>query len=324
MTRAEHIRALQEEYAAQRRANEQALDRRIEEAEARDPEIARLRAESVSLTGEALRAMMSMPTAEDRRAAAERIKAQGKAHNALIRARLKALGLPEDSFQLKYRCPVCRDTGLVGDAPARFCDCFEARLRHRMTEDGSMADVAQQNFERFDISIFPEEDDQRRNAEKARQTLERYADRFPDTRFRNILLHGKGGLGKTFLLNCVYARVTERGFSAVRVTAFRMYEAMRIKHMDLLDKESAFDLMLTAPLLLIDDLGSEPMMKNITVEYLFLLLNERMAQGRHTLIATNLTPAQLQERYGERVASRLFDHRQWGILPFRGKDLRSL
>ena len=76
------------------------------------------------------------------------------------------------------------------------------------------------------------------------------------------------------------------------------------------------------PMLLIDDLGTEPMMRNITVEYLFTLLNERAAAKRHTVVATNLTPTQLRERYGERVASRLLDKTCTAPVLFTGKDLR--
>ncbi len=39
----------------------------------------------------------------------------------------------------------------------------------------------------------------------------------------NLLLYGPGGVGKTFLLNCVFARLLERGFSGVRITAYRMH-----------------------------------------------------------------------------------------------------
>jgi hypothetical protein len=42
------------------------------------------------------------------------------------------------------------------------------------------------------------------------------------------------------------------------------------------------------------------------------------------VIATNLTPVELKERYGERVASRLLDRSACGKIPFTGKDLRSL
>jgi DNA replication protein DnaC len=39
---------------------------------------------------------------------------------------------------------------------------------------------------------------------------------------------------------------------------------------------------------LIDDLGTEAMLNNITVELLFTLLSERCAARRLTVIATNL------------------------------------
>ena len=99
---------------------------------------------------------------------------------------------------------------------------------------------------------------------------------------------------------------------------------MRKQHVGSDELFDGFTSLLEAPLLLIDDLGTEPMMRNITVEYLFTLLNERMANKRHTVIATNLTPLQLQERYGERVASRLLDRSQTLPLLLRGKDLRLL
>ena len=322
MTRSEHIRALLEEYAAQRARNDAELNARVEAAERRDSEIARLRADSVSLALGTMRTILSLPTQEARVEAAQRMRARGQANNAEIRRRLKALGLPEDDLELKYRCPACKDTGYVGDAPARFCECFETRLRARRHEDGSMAGTDEQNFERFDLNRFPEEGGQRAQMALARRLCEEYADRFPETRYRNLLLTGAGGLGKTYLLNCIYARVCDRGLSAVRVTAFKLFESMRRQHMG--DSESEFASLTEAPLLLIDDLGTEPMMRNITVEYLFLLLNERAAAKRHTVIATNLTATQLQERYGERVSSRLLDRSVCGVVQLRGKDLRTL
>ena len=119
------------------------------------------------------------------------------------------------------------------------------------------------------------------------------------------------------LLSCHSA-----GRSAVRVTAFKLFEAMRKQHIGSDETFDGFTSLIDAPLLLIDDLGTEPMMRNITVEYLFTLLNERALNKRHTVIATNLTPAQLQERYGERVTSRLLDRSQTIALLLKGKDLR--
>ena len=324
MTRSEHIRALLEEYAAQRAADEADQARRIAEACAREPEIARLRAESTETAFGAMRSILSGATPEARVAAAQAMKQRGKAINAQIRALLLRAGLPEDALELKYRCDKCRDTGYVGDAPARFCDCFEARLVARQHEDGTMAGVDEQNFERFDESRAPDDDGQRQQLIATRNMCEDYANRFPDTPVRNLLLTGEGGLGKTFLLNCVFERVTARGFLAVRITAFRMFEAMRRQHIGNDPAYEGFSALIDVPLLLIDDLGAEPMMRNITVEYLFTLLNERMAAKKHTVVATNLTPVQLRERYGERVASRLLDRSACAAIQLKGKDLRYL
>ena len=324
MTRSEHIHALLEEYAVQRAADEKDLNARVADACAREPRIARLREENAALALRAMRSILNQDSEDARRALAEDMKRRGQAINAEIRGLLNGLGLPEDQLEPRWRCDKCRDTGYVGDAPARFCDCFEARLRRRQHEDGSMAGVDEQNFERFDAERIPEADGQRARTIKARQVCEDYANAFPDTAYRNLLLTGEGGLGKTFVLNSIFERVAARGFTAVRITAFRMFEAMRQQHVGNDDDFDGFASLIDAPLLLIDDLGTEPMMRNITVEYLFTLLNERMAAKRHTVIATNLTPVQLKERYGERVASRLLDRTACRAVQLKGKDLRNL
>ncbi|MBQ3478587.1 MAG: ATP-binding protein [Clostridia bacterium] len=324
MTRAEHVKALLAEYAEQRAKDEREQQQRLEDAVARQPEIGRLRQENADLVLGTMRRMLGEPDLASRKALAEETKARGREINARIRALLAEAGMAGDALELRYRCPVCKDTGYVGEAPARFCECFEMRLRLRQHEDGSMAGVDEQSFERFDANVAPEADGQRDRLVKARNLCQRYADAFPDTEYRNLLLTGEGGLGKTFLLNCIFGRVTGRGFSAVRVTAFRMFEAMRRQHVGNDENYDGFSALIEVPLLLIDDLGTEPMMRNITLEYLFTLLNERIAAKRHTVIATNLTPPQLKERYGERVASRLLDRSICAPVQFKGKDLRSL
>ena len=324
MTRAEHVKALLAEYAQQRAQNERDQQARLDAAVARQPEIGQLREESAGLAFVAMRRILGEPDVAKRQAMAQEVKDRGRTINARIRQLLVEAGMAPDALELRYRCPICRDTGYVGEAPARFCECFERQLRLRQHEDGSMAGLGEQNFERFDATVAPEAGGQRDQLVKARGLCERYADSYPDTEFRNLLLTGEGGLGKTFLLNCVFERVTARGFSAVRITAFRLFEAMRRQHFGEAAEGEGFNDLLRAPLLLIDDLGTEPMMRNITVEYLFTLLNERMAARRHTVIATNLSPLTLKERYGERVMSRILDKSFCVPMLFKGKDLRTL
>ena len=324
MTRAECVRELLNEYQARRAQSERELDARVEEAARLDPEIARLREENRDLAFDTIRKLMTITDEAGRRSCAEQMKQRGMFNNGEIRRRLKAAGLPEDHLELKHRCELCRDTGYVGEAPSRFCACFEAELRRMLHEDGSMAGTDEQCFERFDETIFPEEGGQRAQMRNARRFCEEYADGFPDTKRLNLVLMGSGGLGKTFLLNCIYERAVSRGIPAVRVSAFRMFEAMRRQHFANSAEEREFAELVDAPLLLIDDLGTEPMMRNITVEYLFMLLNERMAGKRHTVIATNLSPLQLQETYGERVMSRIVDRSMSASIMLTGRDVRLL
>ena len=90
------------------------------------------------------------------------------------------------------------------------------------------------------------------------------------------------------------------------------------------EKRQEFDQLIKCDMLIIDDLGTEPIMQNITREYLFTLLNERLTQRRHTVIATNLGIPELLNRYGERVFSRLFDTMNVSVTQLKGKDLRML
>lgn len=322
MTKADCIRELLAEYQALRKKNELEQEQRILEIGKIDPEIARMREENMSLAFDTMRRIMSLQDQAERVAAAEQMKQRGVFNNHEIRRRLAAAGLPEDYLDLQYRCSQCRDTGYVGNAPSRFCDCFESRLRIMQYENGSMSGTDEQCFARFNLSLFPEEGGLRSQMEMNRKYCEMYADRVPEVSRPNLVLSGGTGLGKTFLLNCIYERAVSRSIPAIRVTAFRMFEAMRRQHFGGGEGELDFEQLLSVPLLLIDDLGSEPMMKNITKEYLFTLLNERSSARKGTVIATNLTMDDLENVYGERVRSRLTDQYRSSFLKFTGKDLR--
>ena len=319
MTRAERVRSLLDEYAQQQRENAAALRAREVDAYARDPELENLRERSVTVALDAMREALAEPSEDRRRGIAERMRAKGLLINRDVRRRLRALGLPEDHLEEQYRCELCRDTGYVGDAPARFCECFERRLAARASVGVA---VEGQVFERFNPFLAPEENGQREKLVLVKTLLEDFADHYPDAACQSIVLTGAGGLGKSFLLNCVFDRVTRRGYAAQRTTAFRMFEAMRARHMGAEEGEDGFSSLLSAPLLLIDDLGTEPVMRNITVEYLFMLLNERIEAGLCTMVTTNLAPQQLLERYGERVVSRLFDRARGLSVKLEGRDLR--
>ncbi len=315
-------RRAEAEMEVQREKDDRERERRLAEASAKDPEIARLSGEGVRLFQEVARKVL-----EDRADSAQlgqiaREKAR-EARQELAR-RLKDAGYPEDYLVNVWACPMCQDTGFVGeDLEKRRCGCFEKRVQRLLHENGSPLD--RENFDTFDPNLIPDEPiegmslTQRGLADWARNKCLEYAKSYPGNTKPTLVISGQTGLGKTFLLHCIFSYLLDRGADAQMVTAYQAFSAMRACHMG---EGEAFQEMVDRPALLLDDLGTEPLMKNITAEYLFLLINERTAARRHTVIATNLEPEKLKERYGERLYSRLFDRQNGQAIWLKGKDLR--
>ena len=326
MTRADVMRALHEEYARLREENIRLREARANEVIAADPALEPLIRGGAALFQRQARRLLAHP--EQAEALADETRRQAAANDRALRARLKALGYPETYLDPVYRCPVCRDTGYVGDGVREECACFRQRLAQRLYDEASAGTGAAQTFEAFDESIFPDGEKvdgartQRQRSLAARNLCRDFADRYPATDRPSLLLMGNTGLGKTYLLNCVQNALIGRGFAPVKVTGYRLFEAMRGTHFGDAEKEAEFRQLIGCDILLVDDLGTEPMMQNITREYLFTLLNERQTQQKHTVMATNLNHTDLLTRYGERVLSRLMDGMNVQIIELKGKDLR--
>lgn len=244
--------------------------------------------------------------------------------NRQITEKLIQHGLPQDYLQPIYTCPDCRDEGYIYDPSRRMCDCLRKAFNQRLLQESGIAGDMH-TFADFDENLFSDETDerglsQRKAAVAIRNVCEAYADSFPATPVRDLLLMGKSGLGKTFMLQCIAHRVAQRGHLPTCTSAYRLFELARRAYME--NDSSILAPMMDAPLLLIDDLGTEPLMNNVTVTQLFNLLNERQLVGRHTVISTNLTMSELQERYTERVTSRFLDATGCRRLLFIGGDIR--
>ena len=328
MTRSDIIRSLTEEYARLREENLREHDRRMAEVSEKDPYIAELAEKSRALFMKQARAILARP--DDAEALREETLQNARLLDATKKKRLLELDLPVDYLNPIYQCEKCRDTGYIGDAVREMCSCMEKKLIDRLYESARERGTADQKFETFDDSIFPDDtlvdgvNTQKRIALRAKRMCREYAETYPETDTLSILLTGNTGLGKTFLLHCIENRLLDRGFSPICVTAYRLFETMRGAHFSDEEKRRQFDELIHCDILLIDDLGTEPVMQNITREYLFTLLNERLTQQRHTIIATNLSILELKELYGERVFSRLLDTVNVTPAQLKGKDLRMI
>lgn len=225
-------------------------------------------------------------------------------------AALHKLGLTEADLNPQYECALCHDTG---EHDGRPCKCA-VDLFIKSAKDGLM--IQPRAFD--GITPAP-------GQEKTYRVLKSYAAKFPDTNKRVILLIGGAGVGKTTLAGCVADAVLNRGYSVMALSAFGFVNRMSAYHTTFDDSRAGLlQPALDCDLLIIDDLGTEPILKNVTREYFYLVINERNASGKHTLITTNLGSSDLVLRYGERTASRLFDKNICYAAGIGGEDLRRI
>lgn len=251
--------------------------------------------------------------------AAHGLPARTQAINDRIDALLVQAGFARDYLDPIYHCALCRDTGYVGEGRKSFCTCVR---------EGSLGLTAQDSpsFETFDETVFPDtllpglSLTQRAYMLEIRRICYEYAQQVPRARTLNLFLSGSSGLGKTFLLRSIARHAAARGVLTQMYTANELLNRIRADYFAReLDADSD---LYAAQLLLIDDLGTEPMWENITVEQLFALIDARLSRGLNTVISTNLSPLEVQNRYTERIASRLFDKRACQALRLLGADVR--
>ena len=314
------LRELEAEYDQIRAENERTERARKEKIRTEQPEIHALVLERENLVFGTLRAILKG------NAETENLPEKMERLNAEIREKLTAAGFPADYLAPVYRCPACQDTGRTGELIKEPCECLKNAYQQKLRATIGLNGEKRESFETFDLSLFPDEPlpgknySQRMLMKKRRDDCREWADRYPDVQCRNMLLTGKSGLGKTFLLHAVAERLIERNVNVLIISAYKLLELVRKAYFS--NVESAGELA-EIDVLMIDDLGSEPLMQNVTVEQLFNLLNERLNSGLSTIISTNLTMDELQGRYTERIASRLRDRNRWKVITLEGKDIRS-
>lgn len=245
--------------------------------------------------------------------------------NERITELLKQLGYAPEYLSPIFDCAVCEDTGYAGESAKALCACVRKRYQ-ALLAGGSFYDETQ-TFENFDEQILPSSPmagqsvSQRAYTKTLRDICERYADSLPDGPLQNLLLYGGSGLGKTYLLRSIGVRASQRGVQALSLSANALLNRIRAQYFAR-SGETIDDSHLHVSLLLIDDLGTEPLWEGITVEQLFALIEHRNNNKLYTVISTNLNLTELKNRYTERLMSRLSDERLSKKLAFLGEDIR--
>lgn len=314
------LRELQGEYDQQRMRNDQENQRRLAEVTAKCPEIAQLMDERQSMIFAGLRGIL------DGRVQGDELPRRMDVMNTRIAQLLHQHGYAENYLEPVYRCGKCKDTGYVGEPVKEMCDCLRSAFYARLYQQVGLGEKAQQTFESFDLTVFPDKKvegqpfTQRQLMDMIREQCQTWADQYPKASTSDMLLMGPSGLGKTFLMHAMAKRLLDRGHNVLMMSAYRFLDVARKAYFS--GQMGELDSLMEADVLLLDDLGSEPLMENITIVQLFNLINERQTAGKGTVISTNLNLRELRERYTERIASRLTDKRQCTQVVFMGEDIR--
>ena len=297
---------LQRYYSDLREKNRRALLKRIEECEQKNRRFRSLADERGLVLKQLAAGKLTSAAAKSRIGAigAER-------RNLLI-----SMGLPGNYLDPIFTCPRCRDTGEVGE-PRRLCSCALKKQQEAMIA-GSRIN-ARETFANFTDSIYPD-DEQKKQGLGMKRFCERYVSALPSPEKPNLLILGAAGLGKSFFGNAIASAAIEKGVPTLKATAYQCIQAV----LDGIDAhENAIAPFLSAGLLVLDDVGTEAMVPNVTIETFFRILNERAAAALPTVLISNLSVDELKERYRERVASRMIDGALTSVVLLRGDNLRT-
>lgn len=221
---------------------------------------------------------------------------------------------------IEYECNICSDTGLVS---GKICDCIKKEASALMAEElSNEMPLKDSSFESFSLDYYSQKAERNSEAPKDRMSAilnicKKYADQF-SLSSPNLLFMGSSGLGKTHLSLSIVKEVLKKGFVPVYSSAENLFSKIEEEKFTGNTKES-YDMVLNADLLVIDDLGTE-VSTSVTKAFLYNIINTRILSGKPTIISTNLTMKEIEEKYTARVASRLIGN--YSAYKFLGNDIR--
>ena len=231
---------------------------------------------------------------------------------------LKSLGLTFEDLKEKFACEKCLDKGFIN---GQKCDCLNKEVSAILLKNCGINKADLPKFSDVDYSLYSE--DYVKNIGLIFKNMEYYVNNLSKQDKHIVTISGPAGVGKTFLTECVVDRAIEQGYYTIYSTAnglnrmFIDYHAAKIQ-----DKSAIMEPYLKCDLLIIDDLGTESLYNNVTIEYLYLVISERLKDGLYTLINTNLDPNQIIDIYGERIFSRIANINNCMLLDMTANDIR--
>lgn len=300
------------EYENRQTQNFHELNRRKEQIYSTIPEYKQLENSIASASVARAKALI-----DDTDTDAEKYRNQITSYNLRKKQLLREHGYPEDYLHPGYTCTDCQDTGYVH---GKKCHCFKQMEITLLYEQSNIQEIiAKENFSTLSYQYYEGEDLTR--FQNAVNICKNFVTGFHNN-YQNILLYGMVGTGKSFLSGCIAKELLSQGYSVVYFSANSLFENLSRYAFDTKSKEALYNFtkdLYNCDLVIIDDLGTE-VTNNFVASQLFSLLNERHLRQKSTIISTNLNLVEVQERYSERIFSRITSN--YSICKLTGKDIR--
>ena len=198
----------------------------------------------------------------------DKAKTAEKEHEK-YRKTLEKYGFFEKDFESKPSCPLCDDTGYAG---GKVCSCVWDLYVENLKKECQIDERAKFSFEDCDLKKIRDEA-QRKATSALYDSMKKYVAKFPTAKCKTLVFSGGVGTGKTCLASAMARAIVEKGYAVKFMSAYEFCSLMLTTHTSPVSERNALlHDVLTCDLLVIDDLGTEPMLKNVTVEYLLLVI----------------------------------------------------
>ncbi|MCL2404419.1 MAG: ATP-binding protein [Defluviitaleaceae bacterium] len=245
---------------------------------------------------------------------------------------LAANSVPEDYLTAAYICKACSDTGYTPPEPGKLpqrCSCLKQKLVEAYYSLSNVRGILdEENFDTFDSRCFSpnviasEGISPLTNMKAIYHVATDFVQDF-STKFDNLLLYGRTGLGKTFICHCIAKDLLDAGHTVLYLTAprlFKIIEDYRFNRESLNEPDEMLDAVADVDLLILDDLGAE-FVTVVTSSALFDIINQRLLSRKPMIISSNLSPHELENHYSERIVSRFSGY--YRMIKFFGEDIRT-
>lgn len=212
-------------------------------------------------------------------------------------------------------CEKCNDTGLIN---GKYCACIQEKasaIAFNELNDG--VSLEPYGFDSFLLDYYPEE--YKKGVSKALETCIDFAENFSGN--KNLILLGNTGLGKTHLSLSIAKEVIKKGYSVIYGPSDNILSKIEKEHFSYSAETPYKDSVLNCDLLILDDLGTE-FLTQYTLSTIYNIINNRLISGKATVISTNYTIDELEQKYTPRVTSRIIGAYTTKLL--KGNDIRQL